>query len=468
MIKKSIFFRSSIKKLSDISSCVSFRIRNAHSEHHSIARGMFLVALFVLLGSLVRAGKEMAIAYRYGVSSDVDAYIFVFNLVCWPAGIWLSGLNVVLIPLLAQIRQNNIKELTLFQAELLGLTIVFGIALLFSSWVGLPLLLQTTWVGLPSSSINVAKHIASELALLAPLGIIISFLSTWMLSEGRHANTMFESLPSFIILISLLTFPNEGLNTLIWGTILGFVAHLISLLFSISIKNKITIPNFSYQSSHWAPFWKGFGLMLGGQTLMSLTGLIDQFFASHLGAGAIAILSYANRILALILGVCSVAVSRATLPVFSQALAQGRREIDIVASHWMRIMFILGLVAMVTSWILAPVGVRLLYERGAFSTQNTEDVVEILRFGLLQLPFYFSGLVIVTYLSSRELFRLLFWSSVSGLCLKIVANLILVPIFGVKGLSLSTGIMYVGNFVFLFWMFKKVSPVLLKTRLIQL
>lgn len=63
------------------------RLRDAHPDHHAIARGMAWVALFVLLGSVARAAKEVAIAYRYGVSAEVDAYLFVFNLVSWPVGV---------------------------------------------------------------------------------------------------------------------------------------------------------------------------------------------------------------------------------------------------------------------------------------------------------------------------------------------------------------------------------------------
>ena len=62
------------------------RLRNAQADHHAIAQGMIWVALFVLLTSLARAAREMAIAYRYGVGAEVDAYLFVFNLVSWPAG----------------------------------------------------------------------------------------------------------------------------------------------------------------------------------------------------------------------------------------------------------------------------------------------------------------------------------------------------------------------------------------------
>ena len=67
------------------------RLRNAHPDHHAIARGMVWVALFVLLGSLARAAKGMAIAYRYGVSAEVDAYLFVFNLVSWQVGVWFCS-----------------------------------------------------------------------------------------------------------------------------------------------------------------------------------------------------------------------------------------------------------------------------------------------------------------------------------------------------------------------------------------
>jgi hypothetical protein len=63
--------------------------------------------------------------------------------------------------------------------------------------------------------------------------------------------------------------------------------------------------------------------MGAGQALMSFTGIIDQFFAANLGAGAISTLSYANRVLGLILSLGAMAISRATLPEFSAVHARG-------------------------------------------------------------------------------------------------------------------------------------------------
>src|SRR5215475_3724216 len=115
------------------------RLRNAHPDHQAIARGMAWVTLFVCLSKLAGAAKEMAIAYRYGVSVEVDAYLFVFNLVNWPVGVWFSVLTAVLVPLAARIRQGAAAELPRFRAELLGLTLLLGVTLWFMAWLGVPL-----------------------------------------------------------------------------------------------------------------------------------------------------------------------------------------------------------------------------------------------------------------------------------------------------------------------------------------
>ena len=75
------------------------RISNVNPEHHAIVRGMVWVALFVFLGKLAGAAKEMVIAYRYGISDEVDAYLFIFNLISWPVSVWFSILTIVLVPL---------------------------------------------------------------------------------------------------------------------------------------------------------------------------------------------------------------------------------------------------------------------------------------------------------------------------------------------------------------------------------
>lgn len=427
------------------------RVRNAHPDHHAIARNMAWVALFVLFASLARAAKEMVIAYRFGISSEVDAYLFVFNLISWPIGVWFSILTVVLIPLAARIKQGASADLPRFRSELLGLTILFGMILTCVSWIGLPWLLHSPWTGLPKTTATIAVKMVPALSWLAFLGAVISLFSAWMLAAGRHANTLLESVPALVILVVLLIFHGYGIGPLVWGTLAGFVFHLASLAVPLARQKETGTPIFTRRSPQWIPFWQGFSIMLAGQVLMSFIGIIDQFFAAHLGTGAIATLSYANRILGLIIGMGALAVSRATLPVFSKAHAQAGEQLHRVATHWVHLMFVLGVFAMIVSWLLAPWGVKLLFERGAFTAQDTIVVARVLRYGLTQLPFYFAGLVFVSYLSSRGLYILLLWSGAIGLCAKLLGNALFIPTYGVAGIALATAFTYATNFIF-FWL----------------
>ena len=425
------------------------RLRNAHTDHYAIALGMAWVALFGFLGKLAGAAKEMAVAWRYGVSEEVDAYLFVFNLMSWPVGVWFSVLTVVLVPLAARIRQGASAELPRFRAELLGLTLMLGVVLAFLAWFGLPLLLRSPWTGLPVTSVTIATNMVPTLALLAPLGVLISLFSAWMLAAGWHANTLLESVPALAIFLALLVFPGGGVEPLVWGTIAGFAFHLASLALPLAQRSEIEAPRFIRRSPQWPAFWQGFGIMLVGQAMMSFIGIIDQFFAAHLGTGAIATLSYANRILALILGLGAMAVARATLPVFSQAQAQGGGHMHRVATHWARILFMLGVVAMIISWWLAPWAVELLFERGAFTALDTQTVTEVFRYGLAQLPFYFAALVLVSLLVSQNKYHVVTVIGALNLAIKIASSAVIIPYFGVSGLMISTSLMLIISCLFL-------------------
>jgi peptidoglycan biosynthesis protein MviN/MurJ (putative lipid II flippase) len=419
------------------------RARSAHPDHRAIARGMAWVALFVFASKLAGAAKEMAVAWRYGAGQEVDAYLFVFNLVSWPLALWLSLLTVVLVPFAARIRAEGQAELIRFRSELLGFSILLGVLLAGIAVLALPPILRSSWAGLPPGTRDIALAIAPTLSALIPLGIVASLYSAWMLATGRHANTLFEGIPALVLMVAILTWAGSGVAPLVWGTILGFALQLVALAVMLGMDRELSVPRFTFHSSDWSAFWKGFTIMMLGQALMSVTTLIDQFFAGHLGTGAIASLSYANRILVLILSLGATAVTRATLPVFSRTRAGGSsaQQLRRLGMQWTRILWALGAVGAVVGWLLAPWAVRILFERGAFTSHDSTTVTRILRYGLGQLPFYFAGLVLVSMLTSQLRYVTISLIATVNLLVKLVGNALLVPRFGVPGLMVSTTVM---------------------------
>ncbi len=104
-----------------------------------------------------------------------------------------------------------------------------------------------------------------------------------------------------------------------------------------------------------------------------------------------------------------------------------------------------GVFTLAFGWVLAPWVVHLLFERGTFTAGDTLTVARLLRFGLLQLPFYFSTLVFVSLHSSQGRYRLLLMSGVLGLSAKAVAIYYLLDTFSVGALMLSGVVVYAAN-----------------------
>ena len=413
------------------------------SHDRRIATGFLWVALFVFMGKLAGAAKEMTIAWRYGISETVDAYVFVFNIATWPVAVCSGLLAAVLVPLVIRTRHESPEQLQRFRAELLALTLLVGIAALVLSWFLLPWLLRSSLAGLSPNVLDTALEMAGPLVWVLPLGALISLFSALTMASGKHRNTLFEAIPSLAILIVLLLPPGWVPDPLVWGTVAGYLLHTASLVWPLSRAGEVSAPTLGFRAPEWPTFSHGMKVLVIGYALMSVTTVIDQFFASHLETGAIATLSYANRILALVLGMGALAINRSTLPVFSEAVALGR--IDHLVSRWAKWMFIGGVGVVAVLWPLAHWLVGLIFERGAFTAANTRQVADLLQLFLLQVPFFFYGLVLVSALSSRKQYLAVTISGIIGVLCRPIASAILVPRMGIEGIAVSAAIGYVAT-----------------------
>ncbi|HEY4210722.1 MAG TPA: lipid II flippase MurJ [Steroidobacteraceae bacterium] len=408
-------------------------------SHSEIVRGILSVGTFILIGKLAAAAKEMVVAWRYGVSADVDVYLFLFNLINWPISLWVSILTPILVPILAKERYERHGDQGRFRAELTGRTLLAGVVVAAVVAVLMVVLLRTSLTGLPTSSLSKAFRLLTPMVLLTPFGWLIGLFSVVMLAAGRHANTLLESVPAIVIAALAAAFGSYGIDVLAWATLAGYLCHMLAL--AVPLRHELQTPRYTADAPQWSAFWAGFSIMLLGQCLMSLTTVADQFFAARLSAGALASLGYAQRILALILGLGATAVGRATIPVLARAPDSAYANVRGITLRWVRIVFAGGLVAIAIGWWLAPWGVRLLFERGAFTPGDTRAVVAVLRAGLLQMPFNFSAVLLFYALAGRRKYMAITLVASVALILKLLMNSLLVPVWGTQGLMLSTGVM---------------------------
>lgn len=122
----------------------------------------------------------------------------------------------------------------------------------------------------------------------------------------------------------------------------------------------------------------------GGIT--QINQIIGQAIASG-KEGAIAALQYADRIYQLPLGVVGIAVGVVLLPELARALKSGHlKEAGNTQNRSIEFVLFLTLPAAAALWVLSDEIIRVLYERGAFSEQNTAVVASILAIYGIGLP----------------------------------------------------------------------------------
>jgi len=437
---------SNIKKYLD-------RFRRVDKDHKRIVRGLFLVSIFIFLGKIAGAAKEVVIAYKFGVGAIVDLYVLAFTFAIWLPGIFASVISNVYVPLIHKLKPKEKQE---FKEQFIGITLVFsGLTALILIWI-FPYALEAL-----SSNWSVDNHVQiQKLALgftpLASLGLITATFSAMLLAEEHHTNSLLEVIPSLVLIGVVLLWPIEQtIDPLVWGTVIGFTLQTLGLFLLLKSAKMPAKPHFSFSSSGWALLKQNIGIVLLAQVIMSFVEPVGMYIASTLGTGNASGLGYSTRILSLFLTLGATAVGRAILPVFSNS-GRDISNHSRLALQWCLLLFITGLFTAAVTWVITPQLVRILLERGAFTAEDSASVSTAVRFGVLQFPFYFAGIVLAQFFISIRKFNIILLSSVLALTMKVVFSLVLAPIYSYSGIILATVPMYFStNLLFVLYLIRQ-------------
>lgn len=426
------------------------RLPQAHPDHIRIARNALRVSMFVLLARCAGAFKEMAVAYRYGISNVVDAYQFTLTLLTWLPGALASVMGIVLIPALVELRRQGKEKQGEFLGEMeVAVTIVGTLCtlLLYLLW---PYALDTMAGNLSAQTRVMTLHLMSGMAPVGVLTMTVVIYAARLQVRDRHVNTLLESVPAMSVL-TLVLFAHDGSSTspLMWGTTIGFIIQALWLRVLAGRADGIRVhPRLSFRSSQWPYILRALRAFTIAQIVSCCAAPLDQYFLAHIGDGAIATLGYANRVLSLLLSMGALAIGRATLPIFSDIMSGGdvARARD-TALKWVFLMLALGTACVAISWVLAPTVVSLLFQRGAFTANDTAAVAAIFRWGLVQVPFYFGVLVFQQLYASAGRYRAMSVFLFISFGVKVIGNIVLIPWIGIPGALVATGMMHGCTFV---------------------
>lgn len=415
---------------------------------------MTVVTAFVKLFAAV---KEIAVAYRFGVGDDLDAYLIAYLYVTFIILIISVSFASAIIPTYVDIKRSkgHVAASALFKNItswcFLFTFFVFLILLIIKSTI-LPLL------GMGFDDLKLAKT-ASMVNILLPILILWGMSTVWGAVLNAHKKFVVVALTPAIISVSLflsiiLGAEKFGIHAMAAGTLVGHFIELIVIMYFI---RKEGLP-LGFQFDRHSESVRNIVhqcLPLSISTLMS-TGMaiVDQAMAGMLKSGSVSALNYGYRLVGILISF-SASLWVVALPHFSNLAYEGNfSKLKGSLYRYCRFALLVSIPSAILLILISTPIVNIVFERGAFISTDTILVSRIQRFYLLQLPFFVTGVIIMRFLSSINMNKILMWGGVLGFCLNIILNLLFIQFLGVAGIALSTSVVSLITFIFLIFVLR--------------
>jgi putative peptidoglycan lipid II flippase len=193
-----------------------------------------------------------------------------------------------------------------------------------------------------------------------------------------------------------------------------------------------------------------------GSSLGAASPLVDQMFASALSAGNVSALNYALKVVSIPTGIIFSAVGRAVLPQLSRlAGAQDMRAFKATLHLHLWVVGGCTLLLIAPMTVLAHPLVRVLFERGAFSAEDTSrTAITLVGFAAGLLPMGL-GFLLATTFAALGRTRVLLATDIFGLSANALLDGILSRLWQNLGIALATSIVYTCTFAILLFLMRR-------------
>ncbi|MEL4254248.1 hypothetical protein AAEH95_03910 [Shewanella xiamenensis] len=392
------------------------------------------IFFFVFFAKVIGLFKDITLASKFGLNSELDAYFYIFNISVLFSGVWLSILTVVVIPFLSKVNDNHRFRQLATDLRKANQCITIVISLLFAIY----LIFFDDYLIRNKDKWN---YIFLGVSILY-CGFQASFYSSVLMTKGNNSNSLLESFPSLLTLFFVLIF--YSVSSVIFGTVLGFMFYYFITYF-MSSRYFIRGTLFSEQlelSFELKQIGKGVALLLFGQLILSCTSLLDQYFLSSIEDGGLTLFNYANKLLLIVTGISTIVLTRTFIPFFSTN--SGFSKVKVLFFS----IFILFIFCFFVQLLLPHSSslVRYIYGYGKFDSVAILEVSKLFNVILYQAPFFISSLILLSYFSSKKFYYPFLYTGILGFVTKISYLHLYEEQLDVFILANSIVIMYVINF----------------------
>ena len=425
----------------------------------SLFRSFFTVSFYTILSRILGFVRDILIARFLGSTVTADAFFVAFRIPNFFRRVLAEGAySAALIPVFSGIviDSRDDYEAADFVENTMSLLIFVTVGLTIIFFFSMPYIIQILAPGFSvnSEAFNLAVYFGK---IIFPYLIFISLAAhfTSVLNvHDRFAAAAFAPAIlniSFILSLFIITpYISSAGHALSIGVLIGGIGQFLFLYRSILhfYKPKFKFPQLSEKLRK---FFRLFFPGVIGSGVIQLNIIIGTIIASFLPIGAISHLYYADRLNQLPLAIFGIALGVVLLPSLSKAIKSDNNEVTTkLQNRSLEFALLISIPSAIGLYVLALPIVHILFERGAFTEDDTHYTSNVLGYFTLGLPAYVLIKVLIVCFFAREDTKTPLYISIVSVITNITLSLILISSMREMGIALATAISAWINAVLLF------------------
>jgi putative peptidoglycan lipid II flippase len=428
------------------------------SSGKSLAKTFSLVALFTLLSKFAGLARDIVINQAFGQGLITDSYNFAYSItgtILVLFGGQGGPFHTAAFATLTKEKETGSGKLVM---QMMAWTAIAAGLIALLVYIFAPYIVHIIMPGTVDANQGYTTaqrfvEVIKQVRIMAPLIMIAGLVGIGCGISNTYNEHFWPSIaPAFAsgAIITFVLLPHtDGGVALALGTLVGGIGQL-----AVQIPGMLKArPSFSFDIfAKLQPGMKDYLVMFFPLTFSTsigtLIGYVDQGFASALVQGGWSAICNANRLVQLPLGILVTAMLVPIGPIFAKHVAAGK--IDDLKFELKRALTLLWFLALPISALLLVEGrsvIKLLFEKGAWTANDTEMVTSVLLILTPMIFFYVARDLLTRVFYAFQDSRTPFAIAVMAILVKIFLDWLFVSVWklGISGIALATTLITIFN-----------------------
>ena len=410
------------------------------SQKSRLLKSIFTNSSGILISRITGFIRDLMTASILGANVYSDIFFIAFKFPNLFRSIFADGaFTQAFIPSYAK-SKYKIRFSSIIFLQILAFLIVLSLIVTMFSH----LFAKAFAIGFSEETINLAAPLFAINFYYLPLIFVVTFMGALLQYKHHFATTAYSTALLNLSMIASLIIA-KGLEQytitfyLSFGVIFGGILQVIVHMIAIRRANLGKIFIFkNHKKKEENKFYKNFFAATLGSSTMHISAFIDTWLASMLISGSISYLYYANRVFQLPLAIFAIATSIALFPMVAKAIKNKNEDEALkLMKKSALILFAVLTISMVVGIVFDKFIIELLFQRGAFTSEDTINTALILKMYLIGLLPFGLAKIFSLWLYAKEQQVLTAKISAQSLVANIIFSLILIKPFGAAGLAFS-------------------------------